>query len=130
MWGQFYKLKQTSLSQKLSRDLEHRLTTKDFQCCKQFAFLRFVLTGFKYAWRKHKVLKSRTTNRLNGVVVRASASQSVDLGFIPLVKSYQKTLKIESIASLLGARHLWEVVENKPASSKHSDTIRFLLNGR
>ena len=27
------------------------------------------------------------------VVVRASASQSVDLGFIPLVESYQKTLK-------------------------------------
>ena len=28
-----------------------------------------------------------------GVVVRASTSQSVDLGFIPLVESYQKTLK-------------------------------------
>ena len=32
-------------------------------------------------------------NRRDGVVVRASASQSVDLGFIPLVESYQKTLK-------------------------------------
>ena len=31
--------------------------------------------------------------RRGGVVVRASASQSVDLGFIPLVESYQKTLK-------------------------------------
>ena len=31
--------------------------------------------------------------RNDGVVVRASASQSVDLGFIPLVESYQKTLK-------------------------------------
>ena len=31
--------------------------------------------------------------RRNGVVVRASASQSVDQGFIPLVESYQKTLK-------------------------------------
>ena len=31
--------------------------------------------------------------RRNGVVVRASASQSVDLGFIPLVESYEKTLK-------------------------------------
>ena len=31
--------------------------------------------------------------RQDGVVVRASASQSVDLGFIPLVESYQKTLK-------------------------------------
>ena len=29
----------------------------------------------------------------DGVVVRASASQSVDLWFIPLVESYQKTLK-------------------------------------
>ena len=32
-------------------------------------------------------------NRGDGIVVRASASQSVDLGFIPLVESYQKTLK-------------------------------------
>ena len=32
-------------------------------------------------------------DRRDGVVVRASASQSVDLGFISLVKSYQKTLK-------------------------------------
>ena len=32
-------------------------------------------------------------NGADGVVVRASASQSVDLGFIPLVESHQKTLK-------------------------------------
>ena len=51
------------------------------------------------------------------VVVRASASQSVDLGFIPLVESYQKTLKNGIRSFLLGARHLGEVVENKPASS-------------
>ena len=51
-------------------------------------------------------------------MVRASASQLVDMGFIPLVESYQKTLKkMESIASLFGARYLGEVVENKPASS-------------
>ena len=31
--------------------------------------------------------------RRDGVVVRASALQSVDLGFISLVKLYQKTLK-------------------------------------
>ena len=31
--------------------------------------------------------------RRDGVVVRASALQSVDQGFIPLVESYQKTLK-------------------------------------
>ena len=29
----------------------------------------------------------------DGVVVRASASQSEDIGLIPLVESYQKTLK-------------------------------------
>ena len=52
----------------------------------------------------------------DGVVVRASASQSVDLGFIPLVESYQKTLKMVFTASLLGARHFGEVVK-KPASS-------------
>ena len=32
-------------------------------------------------------------NWRDGVVVRASALQSVDLGFISLVESYQKTLK-------------------------------------
>ena len=32
-------------------------------------------------------------NRRDSVVVRASASQSIDLGFIPLVESYRKTLK-------------------------------------
>ena len=32
-------------------------------------------------------------HRHDGVVVRTFASQSVDLGFIPLVESYQKTLK-------------------------------------
>ena len=31
--------------------------------------------------------------RRDGVVVRASASQSVDLAFNPLVESYQKTFK-------------------------------------
>ena len=31
--------------------------------------------------------------RRDGVMVRASASQSVDLGFISLVESYRKTLK-------------------------------------
>ena len=41
----------------------------------------------------HKKLPTCSTNRRDGVVVRASASQSVDLGFIPLVESYQKTLK-------------------------------------
>ena len=38
-------------------------------------------------------LPSSFEYRRDGVVVRASASQSVDLGFISLVESYQKTLK-------------------------------------
>ena len=54
--------------------------------------------------------------RRGGVVVRASASQSVDLGFISLVESYQKTLKMVFTASLLGAQHIRDSVENKPAS--------------
>ena len=55
-------------------------------------------------------------HRRDGVVVRASASQSVDLGFIPLVKSYQKTLMVFT-ASMLGAQHKkGDSLENKPAS--------------
>ena len=38
-------------------------------------------------------VSKRCSDQRDGVVVRASASQSVDLGFIPLVESYQKTLK-------------------------------------
>ena len=37
--------------------------------------------------------EDRSRYRRNVVVVRASASQSVDLGFNSLVESYQKTLK-------------------------------------
>ena len=38
--------------------------------------------------------RNRTeANRCDGVVVRASAAQSVDLGFNPLFKSYRKILK-------------------------------------
>ena len=36
---------------------------------------------------------SLKNDRRDGVAVRASASQSVDLGYNPLVESYQKTLK-------------------------------------
>ena len=53
--------------------------------------------------------KSGFKNRRDGVVVRASASQSVDLGSIPLVESHQKTLKMVSITFLLGAGHLCAV---------------------
>ena len=37
--------------------------------------------------------EDKLTTRWRSLVVRASASQSVDLGFIPLVESYQKTFK-------------------------------------
>ena len=49
-------------------------------------------------------------------MVRASASQSVDLGFIPQVESYQKTLKngIHSFSPGRSAHR--DSVENKPAS--------------
>ena len=45
------------------------------------------------------------TNRRDDLVVRASASQSVDLRFNPLVESYQKTFKngIHSFAAWRGA---------------------------
>ena len=48
-------------------------------------------------WKWNKVIfrhnRCDGVDRCDGVVVRAPASQSVDLGFIPLVESYQKTLK-------------------------------------
>ena len=51
-------------------------------------------------------------------MVRASASQSVDLGgSFPLSSHTKRLYKMVSTASLLGAQHLREVVENKPASS-------------
>ena len=54
--------------------------------------------------------------RRDGVVVRASASQSVDVGFIPQVESYQKTLKngIHSFPAWRSAHR--DCVENMPAS--------------
>ena len=56
--------------------------------------------------KKYNILVLR-----DGVVVRASALQSVDLGFISLAELYQKTFK-NAIhrPSLLGARHLRDVV--------------------
>ena len=49
-------------------------------------------------------------------MVRASASQSVDLVFISQVDSYQETLKMVFTASLFGAQQSRDSVENKPAS--------------
>ena len=55
-------------------------------------------------------------NRHDGVEVTASASQSVGLGFISQVQSYQKTLKkgIYSFPAWRSAKR--NSVENKPAS--------------
>ena len=67
----------------------------------------FVPPTFLYKMKAFTIAMSRCCNTtlryhfsvfriyvaVDGVVVRASASQSVDLGFIPLVESYQKTLK-------------------------------------
>ena len=51
-------------------------------------------------------------NRRDGVVVRASASQSIDLGFHFFCRVHiKRLLQIASIASLLGARHLKDVVK-------------------
>ena len=44
-------------------------------------------------WDLHYQFRTVVLNRRDGVVVRAYASQSVDLELIPLVESYQKTLK-------------------------------------
>ena len=52
----------------------------------------------------------------DGVVFRASTSQSVDLGFLSQVKLHQKILKNVFTAFLLGAQHKMNSVENKPAS--------------
>ena len=52
------------------------------------------------------VLISIFINCYSNLVLRASTLQSINLGFNPLVT-----------ASLLGAQHLEQVVENKPASS-------------
>ena len=49
-------------------------------------------------------------------MVRASASQSVNLEFIFQVELYQKTVKIVFTACLLGVQHKRDSVENKPAS--------------
>ena len=46
---------------------------------------------FSYAKNSIYLINKIKGNRHDGAVVRASASQSVDLGFIPFVESYQKT---------------------------------------
>ena len=50
-------------------------------------------------------------------MVRASTSQSVDLGFISLVESYQKTLQHGIYSFSAGRSAFREAVENKTASS-------------
>ena len=59
---------------------------------------------------------TQTADWRDGVVVRASASSSVDLGFIPYVESYQKTLKNDIHSFPVWRSAYRDSVENKPAS--------------
>ena len=73
----------TTCSRLQSRDVEAEAVQVETRKIYRFCFHM----GYFY-------LKSNwPKNRRDGVVVRASALQSVDLGFIPLVESYRKTLK-------------------------------------
>ena len=65
--------------------------------CRRWSFSKkqcYIYMSFYAALQMYQLTcLIRTVNRRDGVVVGASASQSVDLGFISLVESYQKTLK-------------------------------------
>ena len=56
-------------------------------------------------------------NRRDGLVVRATASKRQTYGLFPKSSHTKRLQNIISTASLLGARQLGKVVENKPASS-------------
>ena len=61
-----------------------------------FNKLQSITSNFLHLQDENKRIfnnNSHTEDRRDGVMVRASASQSVYLGCIPLVESYQKTLK-------------------------------------
>ena len=47
--------------------------------------------AYKTKYKTKTDCSTLANNRRDGVVVGASASQSVDLGLIPLVESYRKT---------------------------------------
>ena len=66
--------------------------------------------------KKTSLFSSSVIYRRDNVVVRASIAQSVDLGFVPKVESYQKTVKndIHSFSAWRSAHG--NSVENKPAS--------------
>ena len=60
-------------------------------------------------------MSKQLKNWHDGVVVRASATKSVDLGFIK--SSYiKRPKKMVFTASLIGAQHNRDSVENKPVS--------------
>ena len=52
-----------------------------------------IKVSYKHRTKMKTLRRVQEFNRRHGVVVRAPASQSVDLGFNPLAESYQKTLK-------------------------------------
>ena len=64
----------------------------------------------------HDILRANELNRRDGVVVRASASQLVDLGFIPKSRHTKRPYKMVFTAFLLKAQHIRDSVENKSAS--------------
>ena len=81
-----------------------RLDVEPFNRFLKFLFIFVILSSFGYVIclvsgiaTKVAMASSKSFTifwyRSDGVVVRASASLSVDLGFISLVESYQKTLK-------------------------------------
>ena len=76
----------------------------------------FATVYFPSSLPKLLFLGPSSVYRRDSVVVRAFASQSVDLGFISQVESYQKTLKngIHSFPAWRPANR--DSVENKPAS--------------
>ena len=74
-------------------DSQGTLPQLDFICASKLLLMASYHIAYKVAESKkpHTIVEER--DRRDGVAVRASASQSVDLGSNPLVESYQKTLK-------------------------------------
>ena len=68
----------------------HPLLILFFQCLPFLRIFALYVKQFRHIGHSFTLLSEI---RRHGVVVRASALQSVDLGFNPLVESYQKTLK-------------------------------------
>ena len=66
---------------------------KSIFAAKEYSLPKLFLKNREFPPTISLLLTKLNLDRCDGVEVRAFASQSVDLGFIPLVESYQKTLK-------------------------------------